>query len=198
MSKLVFTHGVMGSAKSANLLIQNFELRKNGKKVLLMKPAIDTRDGVATIKSRIGISAEAVVVAPNESIIQKYKNGDELYDVIIVDEAQFLTKRQVDELKVLSVYRKVDVYAYGLKTDFSTNLFVGSKRLLELASEIREIEKDCAFCERKAEVNARFDANGKIVVKGDVVALGTDNYKAICFDCYNRLIKSSEEEVENE
>ncbi len=185
MSKLVFYYGVMGCSKTANALMTRFQYIERGKKVLFIKPAIDTRDNTDNtilIKSRIGIQAEAIAV-PADAIIFEYIIQDH-YDVIICDEAQFLTSLQVEQLRSIST--SIDVICYGLRTDFQTQLFPGSKRLLELADEIREIESVCK-CGNKAIINARFNSDKKIVYDGNQVELGgNDKYIGVCWNCYNK------------
>lgn len=188
MGRLIFTYGVMGSAKSATALIQKYELERNGKRVILLKPSIDDRDGTDIIKSRIGLEARCVVVGQDASVVKLcFEVLGSIPDVIIVDESQFLTANQVDELKNLTASSLADCYCYGLKTDFRTRFFDGSKRLMEVANELREVEKDCAFCKNKAEYNARFDKNGHLIVDGEQVVLGTTNYAGVCHACYDRL-----------
>jgi thymidine kinase len=178
---MYFYYGAMGSSKTANALMTRFNMQEHGKRVILLKPGIDNRDGITTVKSRIGLSAEAMVVKASEKILDVV--GDESnYDILIVDEAQFLSKSQVDELRYI-VDKGVIVYCYGLKTDFMCNLFEGSKRLLEVADAIREIKSMCR-CGRKAIVNARHN-EGKIVYDGDQIVLGGDDkYQAMCYQCW--------------
>lgn len=189
MSKLIFTYGVMGSSKTANALMQYFEATSKGKNVLLLKPAIDKRDGEQIIKSRIGLMQAAVLLFEEtkiKDILCQFKNK---IDLIIIDEAQFCEKHHIDELKDISISMKIPVYAYGLKTNFQSFLFEGSKRLLEIADEIRTLEKSCEFCDNAAEINARFDKKGNIIIDGDVVVLGgNDKYKSICYKCWKGLV----------
>ena len=190
MSKLHFYYGVMGCSKSANALMLRFQYMEKKKKVLLIKPATDTRDDFIDVdgkkkllvKSRVGIYAEALPISNEDSIKDLYERTNP--DVIICDEAQFLTSEQVDQLK--NVSSNIDVLCYGLRTDFRTHLFPGSKRLFELADDIHEIESVCD-CGNKAIINARFDKNGKILYAGAQVEIGGDDrYKAVCWDCYNK------------
>lgn len=179
--KMYFYYGVMGSSKTANALMMRFNMEEHGKRVVLLKPSIDNRDGLTTVKSRIGLSAEALVVKTTEKIVDTIGNMYD-YDILIVDEAQFLTKSQVDELRVM-VDNGVYVYCYGLKTDFMCNLFEGSKRLLEVADAIREIKSMCK-CGKKAIINARHN-QGKIVYDGDQIDIGgNDKYQAMCHKCW--------------
>jgi len=185
MGKLVFYYGVMGCSKTANALITRFQYLEKGKKVLLIKPALDTRDNIdnkSIIASRIGIQAEAYAVRIDESIASLLSR--DTYDIIICDEAQFLTTAQVNELRNLSKY--IDIICYGLRTDFQSHLFEGSKRLFELADNIYEIEGVCT-CGKKAVINARLTADKKIIYHGDQLELGgNDKYVGMCWDCWQR------------
>ena len=136
MADLVFKYGSMGSSKSAFALMLSFSYAESGKSVLLLKPSIDTRDGEDIIKSRVGIEAPCKVFSPTERITTKFIDDLLSCDVIIVDEAQFASKRQIEELKAISEEMDKPVYCFGLRTDFQTNMFEGSKRLFELATKI--------------------------------------------------------------
>ena len=188
MAKLYFKYGAMGSSKTAQALTTKFNYEEKGMSVWLIKPGTDTRDGADIIKSRIGLQAKAQVIAPDVNIIDAYhKAGD--YDVIISDEAQFLTPEQIDGLRWLVDEEDVPVLCFGLRTDFLTHFFPGSMRLMELADSITEIKTICE-CGRKATVNARFDDNGLIITEGDQVVLGgNDRYAAMCHKCWKELIK---------
>ena len=185
MAKLHFRYGPMGSSKTAQVLMTRFNYLERGRSVLLMKPGTDTRDGVTTIKSRIGLSAEAIVINTIDDIaVQMAKHHA---DVIIVDEAQFLNREQVIQLRDIVSKYDIPVMCYGLRTDFQGLLFEGSKALFELADEIQEIPSICD-CGGKAIINARFDEHGRIVTDGDVVDLGgNEKYKAVCWCCYQKL-----------
>ena len=176
MADLVFKYGSMGSSKSAFALMLSFSYAESGKSVLLLKPSIDTRDG---------IKAPCKVFSPTERITTKFIDDLLSCDVIIVDEAQFASKKQIEELKAISEEMDKPVYCFGLRTDFQTNMFEGSKRLFELATKIESLPKKCE-CGNEAIVNARYDDNG-IVYDGDQVVLGSnDSYKALCYTCYKR------------
>lgn len=190
MAKLIFTYGTMGSAKTINALIKYFELNSQGKNVLLLKSAVDTRDGEFIIKSRVGLSQVAKTFDEKTNLVELLKKENKKIDTIIVDEAQFCSRHHIDELKQISVYENIPVYIYGLKTNFLSELFEGSKRLVELADELRVLEMTCAFCGEMAEINARFDANGKLVTEGDIVEIGgNEKYKSLCYKCWNDLKK---------
>lgn len=180
--KMYYYYGVMGSSKTANALMVKFNFEEHKKKVLLIKPSLDTRDGKTVVMSRAGLSSTALVIKPNDSIKEILKNQNQQYEIIIVDECQFLTKTQVDELRSLN-NSVISVMCYGLKTDYMCKLFEGSKRLLEVADSIREIKSMCP-CGKKAVVNAKF-VNGRIVYEGEQIDIGgNEKYKALCFDCW--------------
>ena len=187
MAKLHFRYGPMGSSKTAQVLMTRFNYLERGRKVLLMKPATDTRDGVTTIRSRIGLEADAIVIHPGDEISVYMAKHDA--DVIIVDESQFLNTEQVIQLRDIVSKYNIPVMCYGLRTDFKGKLFEGSKALFELADEIQEIPSICD-CGGKAIINARFDCNGHIITDGNVVDLGgNEKYKAVCWSCFQKLQK---------
>ena len=179
--KMYYYYGVMGSSKTANALMKKFSFEEHGKKVILIKPSIDTRDGKTLLKSRVGISCDALLINPEESINDLLKDHENI-DIIIVDEAQFLSVSQVNELRNLTL-EGIMVMCYGLKTDYMGKLFEGSKRIIELADTIREIPSMC-HCGKKAIMNARIQ-NGKIVYSGNQIDIGgNDKYTAMCYKCY--------------
>lgn len=196
MSKLYFKYGAMGCSKTASALMCKFNYEQQGFNVLLLKPVIDTRDlenGEIVVKSRIGLSSPCITFAKEDNLKDLFLNccKEKFYDVVIVDECQFCTLRQVESLKVLSKY--VTILCYGLLTDFKTQLFEGSKRLVELCDSLQELKSVCE-CGKKANVNARF-VNGEITNKGDSVAIENQNdvsYKSMCYDCYVRALKNKQ------
>ncbi len=188
--KMYFYYGAMGSSKTANALMTRFSWEDKGKKVALLKPSIDNRDGVNIVKSRAGLMAEAILIYPDSTIREVLPEPVEKYDNLIVDEAQFLTKAQVDELRDI-VDNGTFVMCYGLKADFMGNLFEGSKRILELADSLREIVTMCP-CGKKAIMNARYSGN-RILYEGEqVVVGGNESYMALCHRCYKKGIIPSE------
>ena len=190
MAKLYFKYGAMGSSKTAQALITKYNYEENDLKVWLIKPSADTRDGKQILRSRIGLEAEVEVIPPDMDILARFdetRRGS--CNVIIVDECQFLTEQQIDELRAIVNDRNVPVMCFGLRTDFQTKLFPGSRRLMELADEIQEIKTMCD-CGAKATVNARIDASGHIITQGAQVVLGgNDSYIAMCHKCYVRGIR---------
>ena len=192
MAKLYFKYGAMGSSKTANALITKFNYEERGMKVWLIKPATDDRDGKDIIKSRIGLAARCQVIKPEDSISAAFSETRDV-DVIIADEAQFLSESQVDELRDIVDEKRIPVLCFGLRTDFRTKVFPGSLRLLEIADSISEIKTICR-CGSKATVNARIDDKGNVITDGEQVLIGgNDSYEAMCFACYKKKIKSQGE-----
>ena len=194
MAKLYFKYGAMGSSKTAQALITRFNYMELGMSVWLIKPSTDTRDGADVIKSRIGLEARAQVITPEQDILEEYRKLGHR-DVIIADEAQFFTPEQIEQLRFLVDEEGLPALCFGLRTDFLTRLFPGSRRLMELADSITEIKTVCA-CGRKATVNARLDACGRILTQGDQVFLGgNDSYIAMCHKCWKEKIKEQSGEA---
>ena len=187
MAKLYFKYGAMGSSKSAQALITKYNYEERGMKVWLIKPKTDTRDGQNILKSRIGLFAIAEEIALTDSIKERFANNSDC-NVIIADEAQFLSPEQIDELRDIVDEMNIPVMCFGLRTDFITKLFPGSMRLFEVADSISEIKTICD-CGSKATVNARMDDNGKIVTAGDQICIGgNDRYIAMCHKCWKKAI----------
>jgi thymidine kinase len=190
MAELIFYTGSMGSSKTAHALMTNFQYKEKGKNVWLIKPATDTREEMqyhngkvvkTLVKSRIGITAWADAIPSSDPIVPP-----EGTTAIICDEAQFLTAAQVEELKMLADEKNIQVLCYGLRTDFRSHLFEGSKRLFELASVIKDIPVICD-CGNFAIINARI-VNGDITVEGDQIDIGGDEkYRAFCYACWKRF-----------
>ena len=192
MAKLYFKYGAMGSSKSAQALITQFNYEELGMSVWLIKPSVDDRDGADIVRSRIGLFRQADVIFPRDNLLERYRQAG-TFDVIIADEAQFLTPEQIDQLRQIVDEQDVPVLCFGLRTDFLTHLFPGSRRLLELADSITEIKTVCA-CGAKATVNARLDSQGRILTQGDQVFLGgNDSYVAKCHRCWRKKIRAQEE-----
>ena len=189
MAKLYFKYGAMGSSKTAQALITKYNYEENDMKVWLIKPSADTRDGVQILRSRIGLAAAVEVMAPDVDIYEKFRQtrmGS--CDAVICDECQFLTEEQIDQLRAIVNECNVPVMCFGLRTDFQTRLFPGSRRLMELADCIEEIKTMCD-CGSKATVNARI-SDGYIATEGAQVVLGgNDSYIAMCHKCYLRGIR---------
>ena len=190
MAKLYFKYGAMGSSKTAQALITKYNYEENDLNVWLIKPSADTRDGKNILRSRIGLEAEVEIIPPEADISELFSRRGKR-DVIIVDECQFLTPAQIDQLRAIVDEDNVPVMCFGLRTDFQTRLFPGSLRLMEVADTIQEIKTICD-CGAKATVNARIDGNGHIVTQGEQVVLGgNDSYIAMCHKCYVRGIREN-------
>ena len=177
MAKLYFRYGVMGSSKTANALMVRYNYEERGQEALLVKPAVDQRDGARFVASRAGLSAPCIYfidlkAMPPESL--------KPYACIIVDEAQFLSREEVQYLSYLVDDLNVPVICYGLRADFKGELFPGSQELLASADIIEEIKTIC-WCGKKAIHNARFDENGVMLKEGAQVVLGAnDSYIGLC------------------
>ncbi len=189
MAKLYFKYGAMGSSKTAQALITKYNYEEKDMKVWLLKPSADTRDGVNILRSRVGLEAEVEIATPAANIYERFKEGfTGNCDAVIVDECQFLTTEQIDQLRQIVDDFNVPVMCFGLRTDFRTRLFPGSLRLMELADAIEEIKTMCD-CGSKATVNARIN-DGYIVTEGAQVVLGgNDCYIAMCHRCYVQGIR---------
>ena len=188
MAKLYFKYGAMGSSKSAQALITQFNYEELGMTVWLIKPSVDDRDGANIIRSRIGLQREAQVIHPDEDIIATFARAGHA-DVIIADEAQFFSPEQIDQLRRIVDDLNIPVLCFGLRSDFQTKLFPGSRRLFELADSIQEIKTICD-CGSKATVNARVDSEGYVITEGAQVVLGgNDCYVAMCHRCWRKAIE---------
>ena len=192
MSKLYFRYGAMNSGKSTALLQAAFNYEERGQQVLLAKPDIDTK-GESTIVSRLGMTRPVdFTVAPDEDIYDKFlaesaavlqRTGSPV-SCLLVDEAQFFTEGQIDDLLRIAILERVPVLAYGIRTDFQTVAFPGSRRLLEIAHSLEELKTICR-CGRKAVFNAR-KVGDTFIFDGDQVAIDGVNvtYESLCGACY--------------
>jgi len=198
MSKIYYYHGVMSSSKSLRLLAAAHDFDEKNIPILVFKPSADTRDGKNVIKSRAGLERECISIEPNINIfdvINEYvkereeENLDKHLKWIFIDECQFLTEEQVDQLTDIVDFLDINVICYGLRTDFKSKLFPASKRLFEIADEIHEVKSSCD-CGEKASINARFSKDGKIITEGSQILVGGDDlYHAICRKCWKKLIR---------
>lgn len=187
MAKLYFRYGVMGSSKTAQALITKFNYEEQGMRVWLIKPAADTRDGAGQVRSRIGLEQKADAITEDMDLYEIFRNRErEFNDVIIADEAQFLTPMQIEQLRDIVDNYNVPVFCFGLRTDFRTKMFPGSARLFELADSISELKTVCT-CGGKAMVNARIDAEGNIITEGEQFFLGgNESYRPMCYKCWKK------------
>jgi thymidine kinase len=193
VAKLYFRYGTMDSAKSMNLLAVAHNYRKQGKRVLLMKPRLDTRFGTTKISSRCGLEADADIMIDEDSALDLSMfgpTGDYAgLDCILVDEAQFLAPSIIEDLRRITVEPGVPVICYGLRTDFRTKLFPGAQRLMELADRIEEVKVTCQYCAKKAICNLRF-VNGTPTTVGPQIQLGADEqYAPVCWAHYDEATK---------
>ena len=185
---LHFFHGVMGSSKTAQLLMQRYNYQQLGLKVALLKPAIDTRISLNTVYSRIGLQAEAeVVLHPGDSVQEQLnwlavQHAHNNYEYVFVDEAQFLSEAQVQELADLADER--EIFCYGLKTDFLGKFFPGSAALLRLAEDIQEVTGGLCWCGKKATMNTRVDQQLNVIKEGEQVLIDNQQqikYIGLCY-----------------
>lgn len=191
--KLYFRYGTMGSAKTALLLTQAYNFEERGMNYVCLKPVVDTREKNNVIRSRIGIERECQWIYADTDLYtlaqELFEKSMSIIDWFLVDESQFLTTQQVDQLARVVDDFGSNVICYGLRTDFRTKMFEGSRRLFEVADTIDEIKSTCS-CGRKTIVNARIDANGDFVQEGAQVEIGGDDrYIAVCRKCWrnNRI-----------
>lgn len=190
--KLIYRFGTMNSGKSLQLLATAHNFHERGIPFILLKSSIDTRDGNDVVHSRALGDRECLSVSPGDNIFDLVKSLENMTALtntnslkwILVDEAQFLTPEQVDQLAAIVDNFTINVICYGLRTDFKTHLFPGSKRLFEVADCLEEIKSSCS-CNSKTIFNARIDSNGDIVTDGEQIEVGgEDRYIALCRKCY--------------
>ena len=195
MAKLYFRYGVMGSSKSAQALITKFNYEEQGMRVWLIKPAADTRYGTDIVRSRIGLEQKGDVITEEMNLFEIFRDREkEFNDVIIADEAQFLTPAHIEQLRNIVDHYNVPVFCFGLRTDFRTKMFPGSARLFELADSVSELKTVCT-CGGKAMVNARIDDEGNIVTEGEQILLGgNESYRPMCYKCWKKAQQKAEEE----
>jgi len=188
MAKLYFRYGTMDSAKSMNLLAVAHNYRKQGKRVVLLKPKLDDRFGSTTIASRSGLKAQADLLVEGESLdLRIFEN----VDCVLVDEAQFLTPAIIDIFRRATITPGVPVICYGLRTDFQTKLFPGAQRLMELADRIEEVKVTCQHCQSKAICNLRL-VDGKAALTGPQCLLGAEeHYIPVCWKHYDEAIQQA-------
>lgn len=198
--KLYFRYGTMGSAKTALLLTNAYNFEERGIAYQCYKPVIDTREEKNVIRSRIGIERECKWIYHETDLFEEisglYELGATLPEWILIDEAQFLSKKQVDQLARVVDTFGCNVMCYGLRTDFKSNLFEGSRRLFEIADTIDEVKSTCS-CGGKTIVNARIDSKGQIITEGAQVEIGgNERYMAVCRRCWtNKKIERMQKDV---
>lgn len=191
MAKLYFRYGAMNCGKTTSLLQVAHNYEERGMNILLMKPSIDKK-GENKVVSRLGVERDVdYLIGPDDKILKIVRNiiSDKKIACILVDEAQFLEPKQVDELLFVATDCNIPVMCYGLRTDFKLNGFPGASRLLEVASSIEEMKTICS-CGKKATLNARF-VNGEFTTEGDQVAIDGMNevtYQSMCPECYYKEV----------
>jgi thymidine kinase len=201
MSKLFFKWGPMNCAKSLLLLTTAHNLEENGFQIMVLKPSSDTRDGDGVIRSRVGVERKCVMVDNDINLyraIKEYRNvlAAQFIELkwVLVDECQFLTEEQVNQLSDVVDFLDINVMCYGLRTDFQSKAFPASRRLFEIADDLEEVKTTCACGERKTSINARFDENGDIITEGSQIMVGGNElYKPICRRCWKIKIKEKNE-----
>lgn len=190
--KIKFNYGAMGSGKSLHLIATAHNFKVHSIPFIVLKSKIDNRDGEDVIHSRAIGDIECVGISIDDNLfemISKYLNADLFYGAkglkwILIDECQFLTEKQVDELAAIADNFGINVLCYGLRTDFRTQLFPGSKRLFEVADSFEEIKSSC-YCNSKTIFNARINKDGEIVTDGEQIEVGGDDrYVSLCRRCY--------------
>jgi thymidine kinase len=182
MAKLYFYYSAMNAGKSTMLLQSSHNYHERGMKTLLLTPAIDQRAGVGKIASRIGLTKDALPFSSEEDLFSVTCAAHEKGPIacILIDEAQFLTRKQVEELSKIADDIGIPVLCYGLRTDFQGNLFPGSAALLGWADNLIELKTIC-HCGRKATMNLRTDENGNPIKEGEQVEIGgNERYIAMC------------------
>ena len=188
MSKLYFRYGAMGSGKSIDLLKVAYNYEERNQKVLLLTAGIDDRYSKGKITTRIGISKEAHTFNKEDDLFEMIKMKKDEIDCVLVDEAQFLSHKNVIELSDVVDFLDIPVICYGLRADFRGELFEGSKWLLTIADKIEEIKTICE-CGNKATYNMRI-VDGKPTVLGDQVLIGgNESYISVCRKCYKEKTK---------
>lgn len=171
---LIFKYGTMGSSKTANAIMTAYNFETKGLNIVFVKPNLENRDGETIVKSRIGLERECVLWSDFISM-----NLDNI-NKIIIDEAHFLKKEDIDFLGKLVDTLNIDIICFGLRGDFKLELFEGSKRLFEIADKLEEIENNC-WCGNKAIINARIDKNKNVIYEGEQIVLGGDElYVPLC------------------
>lgn len=197
MAKLIYYYGSMASSKTLRLLSTAYNFEEKGVQIMVLKPSLDTRDGDNIIRSRAGLERKCVMVDKGIDLYNAVKTYSNFLSTqfeqlkwVIIDECQFLTEKQVDELSDVVDNLGINVMCYGLRTDFRSKLFQGSKRLFEIADAIEEIKSTCECGNRKTSINARFDENGEIITDGNQVMIGgNETYTALCRKCWKDKIR---------
>ncbi len=190
MSKLYFRYGTVGSAKTLNLLAVAHNYALQGKRAFIIKPELDVRFGKEVVRSRAGLEKPADLLVGPDTLLKPEQFED--IDCVLVDEAQFLSREVVEQLRRLTWKPGVPVICYGLRTDFRTELFPGAQRLMEAADSLEEIKTTCTYCNRKAVFNLKL-ADGVPTLGGPTIDLGAEEkYLPTCASCYHHKLSESQ------
>lgn len=180
MAKVYFYYAAMNAGKSTVLLQSSYNYRERGMHTLLFTPAIDTRFQAGSVHSRIGLSETALIFDANDNLLKMTEEHTPKPACVLIDEAQFMTRAQVEQLTDIADFLNIPVLAYGLRTDFRGELFEGSQRLLALADELVELKTIC-HCGRKASMILRLDREGNVLSEGEQVVIGGNSmYVSTC------------------
>ena len=191
MAKLHFFYSTMNAGKSTALLQSNHNYKESNLKTLLFVPKSIADKSNGKIVSRIGLEADAIIVNNEYDFYDEIsKKQSEKISCIFVDEAQFLTKKQVHGLGKIADELNIPVMTYGIRTDFRGELFEGSQELLALADNLKELKTICSECDKKATMVVRLDSNGKILLEGEKILIGGNEiYKTLCRKHFRELTK---------
>lgn len=181
-NKLYFYHGAMNCGKSASIIMQVYNLRMQNFKVMVMKPRMDNRNYGVVYSRAIQNGIEAFLIDEDTDILESVKN--ESPDIVFIDEVNFLSSSQIDEISNIVDELNIPVYGYGLMVDYKSELFDGSKRMIELSNSVRELSSICVRCGLKAKMHLR-KSNGEYVFEGNPIHVGDiDEYESVCRKCY--------------
>lgn len=187
MSKRKLFHGTMNASKSAQILMQTFNFERQGKTFLIFKPLLDTRDG-EYIKSRaLDEKRQATSVARDENGLMYEMALDCKPNFIFVDEIQFFTPTQIEELTIISVKLNIPIFAYGLLLSYTGEMFEASKRAIECGFSLQELKMQCDMCTEKSTHHLLY-SDGKVVTGGDGIHVGDEEYKSVCYSCFRKNI----------
>lgn len=186
IAKLYYRYGAMNSGKSMEVIKVAYNYMEQNKNVIVLKSSTDNRSGAGVVESRAGFCYPSIDIKPTDSIDKELIPYFKQLSCILVDEAQFLTEKQVISLSLIVDDLDIPVIAFGLKNDFRNELFEGSKALLVYADKIQEIKTVCWDCSSKAIMNSRFQ-DGVLVTEGEQIDIGgNDKYIPLCRKCYNK------------
>jgi thymidine kinase len=189
MAQLYFYYSAMNAGKSTALLQSDYNYHERGMTTRLLTAQLDNRFGHGQIASRIGLEKPADTFNEKTDLIEWLDHGEKV-DCIFIDEAQFLTKKQVDDLAYIVDRRNVPVLCYGIRTDFQGELFTGSERLLAIADKLTELKTVC-HCGRKAIMVVRMDDSGKALAEGAQVQIGgNERYVSMCRKHYYEALEN--------